>query len=472
MARKPNQSPSDRLPPHSAEHERAVLGAVLIDGALINECITKIRAGENAFYDLRHKIIYRTMLELYDDAVPIDTVNLHERLSIWGYLEKVGGDAYVSALPDACATVHNLDSYIATLTSKHLARAAIVLCVETIDRAYAVNGNGVEFITQFEDRCLHVRSDTETAQSFVNIGEQTQRLVQDYEAAQQGTQPAGFFTGFADLDRICGPMAGQEMIVLAGMQSTGKTTLALNIACNVCNAGGSVGLISLETSGKKLVHRLGCYIGEVEGNELLRGRLDANSAGRMSTAFSQLVGFGDRLIISDEGGMDSKSVGALARRMQQRGAQLFIIDYLQLIEAHARSEFERVTKVSRDIKALTKFLNAPVIILSSLNRESTKGKKPRPPVLQDLRMSGQIEYDTDKAWLLYDPKLKQEFDETQNVREVALRIAKHKDGPLGTVNLTFFPKQFRMTNSAWAGADESAQEQEPQQQAGLPYAND
>lgn len=456
----------EQLPPHSEQSERAVLGCVFEEPTLLPDCIVRLRDADKCFYDQRHKHIYNTMLELFDDGVAVDEVTVTERMMAWGTIGEAGGVEYISTLRRDVTSTQNLTHYLDAVMGKYAARKVLALCTETARAAYAVNGSSAEFLNQFEESALGIRGSLESASSLVSIAREQQRLIADYESAQQHNTPAGIQTGFIDLDHLCGGMLEQEMIVLAGMQSTGKTTLALNIACNACHAGHSVGFISLETSGKKLVHRCACYLGQVEGNQLLRGNLTGDNMARINTGFSQLLGYGERLMISDAGGLDVKALSAVARRMHQRGARLFIIDYLQLIEApYSKGEFERVTKVSRGIKALAKSLRSPVIILSAFNRESVRGKKPRSPVLSDLRMSGQIEYDADKAWMLYDPTFRQEFNSAEESRLVRCKVAKQKDGPLGDVDLTFFPKQFRMTSSSQANPDPH----NPEQPAELPY---
>jgi replicative DNA helicase len=467
-------SSADRLPPHDEGAERAVLGSILIDPSVnIHEVILHLKNGSDVFFDHRHRLIFNTMLELFDDDVPIDTVTLYERLNIWGKSEQAGGVSYISTLADAVTSTQNLKTWMQIILGKYIVRNVLAFCTERAQAAFGVNGNSEQFLSQFEHDALAIRGSAESCASTVDVHSSISSLLVDYENAANNSAPVGIQTGFIDLDRLGGGMMEQELIILAGLRSTGKTTLALNIAYNVAMAGIGVGIISLETSGKKLIHRLACYSGEISGSDLMRGRnLDTN-APKVTAAFGRIISFQERLLICERADMSTTELGALCRRMHQRGARLFIIDYLQLLNTQGKSEYERITAASKFGKRLAKSLNAPVILLSALNRESEKGNKPRKPRLSDLRASGQIEYDADKAWLLYDPEFKEEFNNEES-RHVALDFAKNKDGPTGTVNLTFFPKQFRMASAASVSDDYVPPHiyHEPQQQAGLPYADD
>lgn len=438
------------------------------------ECICRLRPGQTAFYDLRNQTIFQTMLELYDDGVPIDLVTLTERLQTWGTLEQVGGMTYIATLPDNVPSAANLPNYLDIVMNKFMLRRTISVCTEAVGNAYEANGHSPNFLSELESNVLGIRSQTEAAGAYTDILRTVHELNADYDAAHTQHRMPGILTGFTDLDHICGGMMPQEMIVLAGMPSAGKTTLALNIAYNVAAAGSSVGFISLETSGKKLVHRLACYVGEVEGGKLLRGQAEAEDVSRISTAFGNLVGVSSRLMLSEAGQPNVREVEATARRMVQRGAQLIVVDYLQLLYSPgAKSEYDQTTQASKAIKGIARSLNVPVIVVSAFNREPVKGQKPRPPKLSDLRMSGQIEYDADKGLLLYDPEFRTEFNPHEATRKVACRVAKQKDGPLGTIELTFFPRQFRMESlleeEEPAGATTAPTEPEQQQ---LPVSND
>lgn len=457
----------ESLPPHDLQVEKSILGAILTDPTLLSDTIVKIKAGAKAFYHLPHQLIYETMLELFDDDISIDAITLRERLAVWGKLDQIGGDAYLGHIQDVLTSTQNLGDWIGILIGKFVIRNVIRFCAETQQGAYAVNGNAEKFLAQFEQDALAIRGSAESVNTFVNIRSTIDSLIEDYNNAATNQTAQGIQTGFADLDRLSGGLMPQELIILAGLRSTGKTTLALNIAYNMAEQGVGVGIVSLETSGKKLIHRLACYSGQISGAELLRGENVDVNAPKVTAAMGKIVSFSQNIFICERGDMSSSELQAVCRRMHQKGARVFVVDYMQLLNCPGKSEYDKITAASKFGKRLAKTLNCPVILISALNRESEKGQKPRKPRMSDFRSSGQIEYDADKAWLLYDPEFRDDFKNEES-RNVCLNFAKNKDGPTGEITLTFFPRQFRMTSAARI-ADEDVQNN-PQLQ--VPYADD
>lgn len=453
MARQSSNKGIDRLPPYDQEAEQAVLGCVLLaPNESMPECLAHLRAGAESFYDLRHQEIYRHFLALYDEHRVVDVVTVRERLASSGRLEDCGGLEYLAALPDTSASPSSIGAYLEIVQKNYLLRTIIHVCTEHVARAYEVNGDSADFLDGFEAAALAIRNEIQPLSGWVNIPAIQAQLSEEYEAAYHQGRPMGLLTGFDDLDRISGGMLDQEMIVVAGLRSSGKTTIAMNVAYRVARRGIGVGILSLETSGKKIIHRMACSIGKFDGSGLLKGETTPIDAPKAVAAFSKLNRCRNKLMISEEGALTPTQISATARRMAQAGARLFIIDYLQLIGSSGRGEYERATAASKAIKNLAKQLNAPVIIISSLSRESDKAD--RPPKLSDLRASGQIEYDADKVWLLYSEKLEGE------VRTVDLHVAKNKDGPTGSVKMKFFASQFRMASTSRIDGAEIQEEED------------
>jgi len=429
--------------------EAGILGCILTEPErCLADTIVALKPGPMAFYHLPHRQIFETMLELFDDGSAIDTVTLCERLKLWEKLDECGGMSYIVQLANNVPSTQNLSDYINLVLNKFLLRRVIVLCIETTTGAYKVNGQAEDFLSKFEQDVMGVRASTESASAFVDVKDTIQQLQADYEEAIQRNTPSGIQTGYPDIDRLNGGLMAQELIIVAGLRSTGKTSLALNIALNVAKSGICVGIISLETSGKKLMHRISCFSAEVSGGALMRGHATREEIQKVTTAFSRINALSDKLLVSERGDITLAELGAIVRRMHQRGARLFIIDYLQLMQCPGRSEYEKITAGSRFAKNLCKSIDAPLILISSLNRESERGQKqPRAPRLSDLRASGQIEYDADKAWLLYDPQFRDDFS-NERQRTVRLNFAKNKDGPTGELDLVFFPQQFRFGSAS------------------------
>lgn len=467
MARK-DQVNVDRLPPHDPDAEMAVLGCILLDAkTCVPECLLKLRGGPEMFYDLRHQEIYRAMISLFEAMKPVDSVTLLGRLRNDQMLEQVGGLAFIQGLPDVVTSASNLEEYLDAVQKKHLLRCIIRTCTDTVSTAYETNGEAREFLDKFETDALSIRRSTESFGGFVDIKAMQQELTVDYENAYTRQSAIGLHTGFKDLDRVGGGMMEQEMIVVAGLRSTGKTSLAATIAFNVARAGTGVGLVSLETSGKKMVHRMACAAGQFDGSLLMRGVSTEADAPKVKVGFARLAACRDRLFIHDKGPLSPNQVGAICRRMYQAGARLFVIDYLQLLLAPGQKEYDRTTFSSKAVKNIAKELNCPVIVLSGLSRDSDKEK--RRPRLSDLRASGQIEYDADKAWLL---STKESKEENLPMRQVILDVAKNKDGPTGELTLMFFASQFRMESCAAVDDADVPAQQEFQDAPERPMTND
>ena len=197
----------------------------------------------------------------------------------------------------------------------------------------------------------------------------------------------------------------------------------------------------METSAKKLVHRIQCMLGQVVGGGFLRGNITEGEVVKMNSGARHLTAIHKHLILHDSGSMNESTLMATMRRDHQAGARLFVVDYLQLLQSRGETDTERATSASKCLKHMACELDCPVITISSLSRQNAS-QKPRKPVMSDLRQSGQIEFDADKVWLLWCG------DVTAEVREVELGVAKSKDGELGDVNLTFFAGEFRMESAS------------------------
>ena len=453
----------DRLPPHSPEAEQGVLGCILLaPNESMPECILKLKGGAECFYDLRHQEIYGTFLELFEDSIPIDIITVQERLKVWDKLESVGGLAYLSTLPDVVPSAANLSYYLDLMVEKFVMRRMIHVCTDICGRIYDHEGEAMGLLDEFEIKAMGIRDLTRNSTEFLNIPATLVSLQQEYDAARLHQTPMGVPTTYTSLDRILGGMMPQEMIVVAGQRSTGKTTLAMNIGWRVAETGRIVGIVSLETSGKKVLHRIGASDGYYNGSKFMRGVPDESDDSKMAGAFVAMHHHRSHLIIDERGGQTPSQVGATARRMVQQGAVLIIIDYLQLLNAPGKSEYERATSASKAIKEIAKQCNVPVIIISSLSRDNDKEQ--RKPRLSDLRNSGQIEFDADKAILLH---FTSKDDEGHDTRKLNVEVAKHKDGPVGSVEFQFFMPQFRMEQASMSGdaqneqADAAAAQQQP-----------
>ncbi len=472
--RGPRPSPSggprlDRIPPHSIEAERGVLGCVLLNPTEgVGTCFEHFTRGEDFFYDPRHQTIFSAIVELGDQQAAVDLVTLGARLQDKGLLEAVGGYAYLNALLDAVPSAANLGYYLTLVREKYLLRRLIQTCTRLVGEAYEEVTSVDAFLDRAEAEVLAVHHERKaaTSRSIHELVDKAMHRIEHF-LTHRG-QLSGLATGFPDLDKKTNGLQAGEMIVIAARPSMGKTSLAMNIAEHV--AVGSrlpVGVFSLEMTAEALVMRLLCSLARVNHHSLREGGLAEKDFVRLADATSQLARA--PLYIDDTAGLTILQLRARARRMKERhDIKLFVIDYLQLLQSAnpRRGDMNRaqeIAEISSGVKALAKELDVPVIVLSQLNRDLER-ERHRKPRLSDLRESGAIEQDADVVGLLYkaDPKNPREPASGEEDEEtsgdsvmVNLLIAKQRNGPTGDVHLVFLKPFTRFESAAAFPADET-----------------
>ncbi len=432
------------------------MGCILLaPNDCLGQCIEKLKAGPEVFYDLRHQTIYEALIAMYDKRDPIDIIMLQQRLKDRGLLDQIGGIPYLNALQDSVPSAANLTYYLDIVEEKSLLRKMIHTCTDVVGRVYDFDGEVDSLLDEVERDILKMSESRsggtiEPVKSLVNkaIG-----MVENY-FNRQGTL-GGLASGFAELDRMTDGMHGGEMIIIAARPSMGKTSLAMNIAESVVlNQKLPVGVFSLEMTAESLVLRMLCSNARVNLRNIREGFMSesdfpklTSSAGKMSSA---------PLYIDDTPGLSILQLRTRARRMwQQHGIKLFVIDYLQLLHSTSRRAQENrqqeIAEISSGIKALAKELKIPIIVLAQLNREMEKDKS-RKPRLSDLRESGSIEQDADLVGLLYKPASDDDdapqTEDSPDGIPVNLLIAKQRNGPTGDVQLTFLKPYTRFETAA------------------------
>ena len=449
----------DRLPPHSIEAEQGVLGcAMLSPNECMGECIEKLKAASDVFYDLRHRSIYEVMVEMYDHKEPIDLITLQQRLKDLQQLEAVGGVAYLSSLPDAVPSAANLAYYVGIVREKYILRKMIQTCTDVVGRVYEHEGEVDALLDEVERDILHI-SEARVESSTSTIKELVHNAITTIESFHQRQgMLTGVGTGFVDLDKMTSGFHEGEMIVIAARPSMGKTSLAMNIAEHVAiDLRLPVGVFSLEMTAESLVLRMLCSRSRVNLRNIRDGFLAERDFPKLTGSAGKLAGA--PLFIDDTAGLSILQLRAKARRMaQQYGIKLFVIDYLQLLHSTSRRADNRqqeIADISNGVKSLAKALKVPVVVLSQLNRELEKDKN-RKPRLSDLRESGAIEQDADLVALLYKPSSgdDDEAGAEQDAVPVNLLIAKQRNGPTGDVNLTFLKSYTRFESAAKISGDD------------------
>jgi replicative DNA helicase len=451
----------DRLPPHALEAEQGVLGCILLDPPQsLGDCVSKLRAGNPYFYDLRHQTIFEQLVEMYDRKESIDLVTLAQHLKDKNQLEVIGGLSYLASLPDAVPSAANLGHYLDIIWDKYILRKMISTCTQFVGRAYEYQGEMDELVDEVETEILRISEEKEAARSnAMTIKDLVHKAINQIEHfhANQGLL-TGIATGFPDLDRMTTGLHGGEMIIIAARPSMGKTSLAMNIAEHVAlELKQPVGVFSLEMTAESLVLRMLCSRSRVNLRSIRDGFLAERDFPRLTGVAGKLANA--PLFIDDSSGLSILQLRAKARRMaQQYQVKLFVIDYLQLLNSTSRRAENRqqeIADISNGIKALAKELKVPIIVLSQLNRELEKDKN-RKPRLSDLRESGAIEQDADLVGLLYKPNSGDDDEDRaqDEALPINLLIAKQRNGPTGDVNLTFLKTYTRFESAAKVSADD------------------
>jgi replicative DNA helicase len=444
--------PIDRLPPHSNEAECGILGCILLSpDECLGQCLDLLKPGAEVFYDLRHQTIYTTVVAMYDQREPVDLITLQQSLKDRQLLDQIGGIPYLIALQDAVPSAANLSYYLDIVLEKHQLRRLVQTCTNAAAVAQDFSGEVTTFLDEVERDILAVRTEPaggqrtahELVQAAIGLIEENFNLKGEI---------SGISTGFHDLDRMTDGLHGGEMIVIAARPSLGKTAIAMNIAEHVAlNLNLPVGVFSLEMSADQLMRRMLCSNGRVNLRSLRDGFMSEGDFPKLTSAAGRLSKA--PLYIDDTPGLSIMQLRARARRLwQQHGIKLFVVDYLQLLHSSSRKAEDNrqveIAEISSGLKALSKELNVPVIVLSQLNREPEKTKGRRPG-MHTLRESGAIEADADLVGLLYKPgdTDAEQNDESDGVA-VNLYIGKQRNGPTGDVNFTFLKSFTRFESAA------------------------
>lgn len=463
-----------RVPPHSVEAERGVLGSILLDAARVMDLCVEAGLDEDAFHLYAHRVVYSAFLAMSKGGMPIDMLTAVQQLRAIDRLKDVGGAEFLEKLVDATPTAAHAEYYIDIVRQKYLLRRTIA-CARRVEQTCYEEGRSADEILSSSE------------QSFLNLTEHQKRSGQSWPDAIKATFArierimeggvSGISTGFLNLDKMLGGLRESEMIVLAARPSMGKTSLAMNICeCLALGRdingqplrGGAeehggkcpVAIFSLEMSQEALAMRMICANAKISGYQLESGYFNNQQANR---AFMQAASeLGQALLyIDDTGGIDVMELRARARRLKkQYDIRMIMIDYLQQLNCreYARQGRQLETAaISAQLKAMAKELNVPVLVLSQLSRasETRAGDRTGTPRLSDLRDSGAIEQDADVVMLLRRPCKYPSDKEFADKTLAIVDIAKHRNGPTGEVRLNFDDRFTRFTDRADAAGGDS-----------------
>jgi replicative DNA helicase len=434
----------DKLPPQNLEAERACIGSMLLDKEAIEVAIDILN--EEDFYSEQHRIIYKSLIELYGRSTPVDIVTLTDFLRGSGDIDRAGGVGYVSALLDEVPTSANIAYYAKIVEQKSLLRKLIRASSSVISLSYNTEKDAYEIVDEAEKLIFDV-TERKGVRGYFSMNEVIKDSITAIEKLfHRGDNYTGIPSGFKELDDLTSGFQKSEFIVIAARPSVGKTAFALNIAQNVAiNQQLTVAVFSLEMSKEALTQRMLCSEARIDSQRLRKGLLRTEEWGPLTTAAGKLSEA--NIFIDETPGISDMQLRAKARRIQSRhGLDLVIVDYLQLMSSIRKKEgrTQEISEISRSLKALARELGIPVLALSQLSRAvETRGRDKR-PILSDLRESGAIEQDADVVIFLYRDELYNPNTDKEGIAEVI--IQKQRNGPTGTIELKFFKEFTRFEN--------------------------
>jgi len=435
----------DKIPPQNIEAEMATLGAMLIDEKVIVEILEFI--DDVFFYKEEHQIIFKTVVSLFDSRKKVDILTVSEALSKKKVLEKIGGSVYLTTLADFVPNSANAVHYARIVKEKGILRSLIESANEIATLVYREQEE-VSHILDKAEKLIFEISDRRVEGSYVHIKDIIKDGIELIESLyHKKSRVTGISTGFKDLDLKTAGLQKGDLIIAAGRPSMGKSAFVTSIASYVAvEEKIPVAIFSLEMSKEQLMQRFLCAQAKVEINRVRTGFLApsewpilTNAAGKLSES---------PIYIDDTPAMSIFEIRSKARRLKaHHNVQLILVDYLQLIRGMRRGDNrqQEISDISQSLKALAKELNIPVIAVSQLSRavESREGHRPK---LSDLRESGAIEQDSDVVILLFREEYYKPTDENQGIADII--IAKQRNGPVGTIKLTFLKEYTKFADMA------------------------
>ena len=423
-----------KVPPQNLEAEQSVLGAILLDNMAMAKAMEVIT--EEDFYRGAHRKIYTAMLDLSETGEAIDQITLTEHLKRKGELESVGGAAYLAELVAAVPSSANIRYHCKIVRDKALLRSLLGTSHDIIARGYE-GSSSVDELLEYAERSVFSIAQGKLGRAFVELKQIIKESLDLVDALSKNKERiTGIPTGFYDFDELTAGLQPSDLVVIAGRPSMGKTSLALGMAQYAAvHHHKVVGIFSLEMSKAQLVLRMLSSEAHVDSHSLRTGRLQKEDWWRLAEAAGRLEQA--PIFIDDSGAVTVQQMRGKARRLKkERGLDLLIVDYLQLMQGRsdAESRQQEISDISRSLKALAKELNVPVIALSQLSRK-VEDRKPPIPMLADLRESGAIEQDADLVVFIYREDQYDSNSEKKGIAEILVR--KHRNGPTRDIQLFF-----------------------------------
>jgi replicative DNA helicase len=426
-----------KAPPHSVEAEQSVLGGLMLDNSVWDQVADRLH--ESDFYRYGHQLIYRVMSRLLEQHKPIDVLTVSDALRELQELEQAGGEVYLFELANNTPSVANVTAYADIVKEKSVLRQLISTATEIANSAFHPQGRTiVDLLDAAEQRVFAIAEKGNNGSGPINIKDYLAKTMERIDTLfHAGTSITGVPTGYHDLDEKTSGLQASDLVIIAGRPSMGKTTLAMNIAEHVAiKSRLPVLIFSMEMPGESIVMRLLSSLCRIDQMRIRTGKLADEDWPRISSTVSMLSDA--PFFIDDTPGLSPAEMRARARRLAKEHGQLgvIVVDYLQLMRAPGYSENRtaEISEISRSLKSLAKELKVPVIALSQLNR-GLEQRADKRPVMSDLRESGAIEQDADLIVFIYRDEVYNENSADKGTAEII--IAKQRNGPIGTIRLTF-----------------------------------
>jgi replicative DNA helicase len=437
----------ERIPPQSIEAEQSVLGALLISPDALVRVVEILKP--ESFYRHAHQTIYETIVAIAERGEPVDLVTVSAELRKNQTLDEVGGYSYLMDLAASIPTAAHAEYYARIVEEKATLRALITGGTKIVEISYAQQLKLDETIDEAERIIFDVAHGRRQSQDLAHIKDILQQTFETIEERYENQDNVmGYGTGYYDLDYMTSGLHPSDLLVLAARPAMGKTSFALNLAQNVAKLNDKPAIIfSLEMSKEQLAQRLICAEAKINAQRIKTGFLSESDWPKLTEAIGTLAD--SPIYIDDTPAITVMEVRGKARRLkalEKKELGLIVIDYLQLMSGSGNSDGNRVqeiSQISRNLKALARELNVPIVALSQLSR-AVESRTDKRPMLSDLRESGAIEQDADIVVFIYRDEYYNHESVDKNIAEII--IAKHRNGPVGTVKLFFEKEHTRFEN--------------------------
>ncbi|MDD4662097.1 MAG: replicative DNA helicase [Candidatus Pacebacteria bacterium] len=449
-----NEFANNKVPPHDLEAEMSVIGSLMLDKEAIIKVADFLRPED--FYYKKHEDIYKVLEELFSNGEPIDIISVSSKLKERNLMDRIGGVSYLTDLINSVPTASHVITYGKIVQKKRILRDLISVGQDISLSGFEEEKESEELLDGAERRIFEITQKSMT-QSFTSIKPCLKEAFERMEKiSNKEGRLRGVTTGFYELDNYLSGLQNSDLVILAARPSMGKSSLALDIAKNVAlRENKPVGFFSLEMSNDQLVDRMISSEANVDAWKIRQGTLSSSPDNNDFLKIQQALGtLSDaQIFINDTSAMTVLQMKAMSRRLKsQYGLGLIVIDYLQLIEPSNKNigAVQQITEISRQLKGLARELNVPVLALSQLSR-AVEQRTPSIPKLSDLRDSGSIEQDADVVLFIYREEVYRKETPRKGIADII--IAKHRNGPIGKLELFFDNSKSSFRNLEKTGMD-------------------